>query len=386
MYLIGNEVRITNLFLVNNRMRIFYIANIRFPTERAHGIQVAKMCEAFAQEGAHVTLLVPNRVTLDEDPFVYYGVEGNFSIEKISVPDLVGWGTLGFLIESFVFAWRATSFYKKGTDALIYTREELPLFFLPRFCAFYEAHQLRRSLVFRLLLRRARGVVAITEGLKRALVAQGLASKRIRVAHDGYDEKSFVGEVSREEARKGLGLPLHTKMAMYIGGLEEWKGAHILCEAAGLLSKEDIGIAVIGGKADELLKWKGNYPAVTFLGSRPYRELPTHQQAADILVIPNLASEQSSREFTSPLKLFAHMASGIPIVASAISALKEVLDEKTATFSEPDDAQSLAKAISDTFKHYSEACQKALRGKEQVKRYTWSVRARLVLDFISSVY
>ncbi len=37
-------------------MKILYIANIRLPTEKAHGIQIMKMCEAFAHAGAEVEL------------------------------------------------------------------------------------------------------------------------------------------------------------------------------------------------------------------------------------------------------------------------------------------------------------------------------------------
>lgn len=44
---------------MNNEL--LYIANYRMPTERTHGLQVAKMCEAFAAEGIDVTLLVPRR-------------------------------------------------------------------------------------------------------------------------------------------------------------------------------------------------------------------------------------------------------------------------------------------------------------------------------------
>src|SRR3989344_2435673 len=42
-------------------MKIYYIANARMPTEKAHGIQIAKMSEALRAAGADVTLVVPRR-------------------------------------------------------------------------------------------------------------------------------------------------------------------------------------------------------------------------------------------------------------------------------------------------------------------------------------
>ena len=42
-------------------MKIYYVANARMPTEKAHGIQIAKMCEALIEAGAKVELIVPRR-------------------------------------------------------------------------------------------------------------------------------------------------------------------------------------------------------------------------------------------------------------------------------------------------------------------------------------
>ena len=55
-------------------MKLKYLANIRFPTEKAHGIQIMSMCEAFAANGLAVELAVANRAVSDrfvkikEDP------------------------------------------------------------------------------------------------------------------------------------------------------------------------------------------------------------------------------------------------------------------------------------------------------------------------------
>ena len=58
-------------------MKIIYILNSRMPTEKAYGIQAAKMCEALANLGAEVVLLFPKRDNplKGQDCFSYYGVE-----------------------------------------------------------------------------------------------------------------------------------------------------------------------------------------------------------------------------------------------------------------------------------------------------------------------
>ena len=365
-------------------MKLFYIANIRFPTERAHGIQVAHMCSAFARNGAEVTLVVSDRQTIPDDPYEYYGVEKNFRVEKIPVPDTVGHGTLGFLVESLIFAYRAAKRVRAEKEVVIYTREELPLLFLKKRIAFYEAHQLRRSFFFRWLIRRAEGIVAITQGLKEALVQVGFSERNILVAHDGYDEKQFSISVTKEEARRHLALPTDTKIALYLGGLEEWKGARTLCEAAEYLESSNILVVIIGGTEKEKKSLEErNYRNVRFLGSRPYRELALNQQAADVLVIPNSHFSPLGSAYASPLKLFAHMASGVPLVVAQVPALTEVVSSAEAHLFTPDEPRSLAETITKALK--PEAARVAHAAMEKVKSFTWDKRATLVLNFIADV-
>ena len=94
-------------------MKLAYLANIRLPTEKAHGVQILKMCEALAREGAQVELIVPTRNNhLTDDPYAYYGVEKNFLITYLDVPDTLRW-PLGFYIQSWLFACAATRYIQE---------------------------------------------------------------------------------------------------------------------------------------------------------------------------------------------------------------------------------------------------------------------------------
>ncbi|MEK7208376.1 MAG: glycosyltransferase [Patescibacteria group bacterium] len=362
--------------------KIFYIANIRMPTERAHGIQVAQMCAAFARHGAVVTLLVPDRKTLPDDPFSYYGMERLFNIERLPVPDVVRLGEIGFIVESLIFAQRCARRARGEPDAIVYTREELPLLFLPRGRAFYEAHQLRGSFALRFALKRAAGIVAITEGLKSVIVTLGYPRERVLVAHDGYDEKAFAAAVSKKEARRRLGLSEEKKIALYIGGLEAWKGPQTLCEAAPALAKDGVSVVIIGGAAEALKRYRARYPLAAFLGPRSYVTLPLIQQAADVLIVPNASAKQGS-VYASPLKLFAHMASGIPLVVSDVPAIREVLSESEAEFFAPDEAESLALAVRRALLETGKAKAEAALKKSIL--FTWDKRAQSVLAYIRAL-
>src|SRR3989344_2146866 len=88
-------------------MKLIYLANIRLPTEKAHGAQIMKTCEALVELGHDVELVVPDRASIiSEDPFVYYGLTTRFPVRRLPVYDTIGeYGKLGFYIESFSFAY-----------------------------------------------------------------------------------------------------------------------------------------------------------------------------------------------------------------------------------------------------------------------------------------
>ena len=109
-------------------MRLIYIANIRLPTEKAHGIQIMKMCEAFAEKGIDVELLVPaRRNDLIDDPFEFYGVKRIFRIKKLPCLDILrfDFAKAGFLISTFTFLSAAKIYLAFRNYDALYARERL---------------------------------------------------------------------------------------------------------------------------------------------------------------------------------------------------------------------------------------------------------------------
>src|SRR3989338_4767794 len=112
-------------------MKLLYIADIRLPTEKAHGAQIMKTCEAFSLNGIDTELIVPWRFNhLKENPFNYYNIRGKFKITKIPSLDLVWLGRIGFLAHSLSFFFSVFFFLFFKKTHIIYSRDELPIFFL----------------------------------------------------------------------------------------------------------------------------------------------------------------------------------------------------------------------------------------------------------------
>ena len=357
---------------------LLYIANVRMPTEKAHGIQIVKTCEAFVNAGAGVELVVPERTThIAGDAFSYYGLKTRFPITKLNVWDVVRWGRIGFFIESIQFAFAAARF-SRYRDALVYGRDEVVLFAIALLTnreIVWESHTGAWNLCARFIAKRAKGIVVISQSLREFYISNGIAVGKIIVAHDGIDLTDFQTPETKKDARARLRISQNAKIALYIGALGMWKGTGTLLEASNLLP-DDIQIAIISISNVESFRKK--YPRVLFLGEKPYREIASNQQAADVLILPTSAKDVVGAKYTSPLKLFTYMASEIPIVASDVPSTKEVLPKNAAYWFKPDDAHDLARAIQEAVSD-SSAGEKAALAKQQVLLYTWEERAKRIL-------
>ena len=367
--------------------KLLFIASTRIPTERAMGVAIMKQCEAFSRAGLTVELVVPKRYNeRTEDPYVYHDVERIFSIRFLRSLDLTFLGEcrMRFRLQQLTFFISLCLYIACSNADILYSRELIfvaPLITTKK--KFVELHHLNGLRFFgTVLLNRCTGIIAITKALSDDIVRLFIYKKSILIAPSGVDIHAFTQSTSKEIARIKLGIITSLPVAMYIGALEEWKGYRTFLDALRLLQGTIQGV-VIGGSSTQLAVLRKEYPEVLFLGTLPQRDLADNQQAADVLVVPNSAREIISARHTSPLKVFAHMASNIPLVASAVPSITEILGPRNAFLVTPDDSADLARGIREALDNRQEAGIRATQALQEVGYYDWSVRTKSILAVIS---
>jgi len=340
-------------------MKIAYVADIRLPTEKAHGLQIMEMCRAFAQEGHEVRLFVPRRRNfIAATPWEHYGMTPAFEI--VEVPYLFDFiwydrifGRFALWLNLPQFRFMAARAVRGFKPDVIYARDPWFVGLDPRARYVYEAHDLpeRVTPIHRWLWKRASRIVAVTEGLRRALVSAGVPEAKVLTAHDGVDAAKFDVKETKSEARAKLGLPAEGFIAVYTGHLYPYKGADDLLEACARLRPAS-RVVFVGGRPDDLARLKARAEALgaenaIFVGPVPHLQVPLYLRAADAAVLPTRASDRHAAEFLSPLKLFEYLAAGKAIVATGTPSVREVLSDRSAVFVPPSDPAALARALND---------------------------------------
>ncbi len=369
-------------------MKIIYLTNARLPTEWAHGLQIMKTCEALAATGAELELWMPHRKSyVDGSPFSFYGLKEAFRIRRFFTLDPIGWGKIGFFLQSLSFAFAVLPHARRARPDAFYCRDEIlvaMLSFLGVRRFVWESHDGVWNRWGRRAAERSKKIVVVSHGLKDFYVQKGIPAEKIAVIPNGIDLEAFAHPQSKEESRMRLGLPHDKKIALYIGMLERWKGTDTLLTAAPLFPAQ-VEAVIIGGEGDaQIAPLQQAYPMVRFLGYRPQRELPDNQSAADVLILPNTAKNEIGLRFSSPLKLLSYMASGKPIVASDLPSIREIVDESCAFLVRPDDPEALVHGIEEALADTAEAARRAKTARKRLEAFTWTARARKILDILGA--
>ena len=161
---------------------------------------------------------------------------------------------------------------------------------------------------------------------------------KIRIIHCGIDPAAYTPK-QQEGKQKQLRL-------MFVGRLAPVKGIDILLEAMKALISEHptIGLKIVGDGPERTRLEQVAAPLadhVEFVGYKSQAEVAQMMSETDIFVLPSFAEGV-------PVVLMEAMASGVPVVATAVAGVAELVEDgKHGRIVRPGDPAPLIEAISD---------------------------------------
>lgn len=204
-------------------------------------------------------------------------------------------------------------------------------------------------------------VVAVSRPIAARLREAGVPSDRLHVVPNAWEAQGTLR--SREEARDRLGLDPDGPVVGWVGRLSAEKGVDVLLRALALPDAAGVDASLLGeGPAEEesrrLACELGIGDRVRFHGRAP--DAAALYRAFDVFVL-------SSRTEGTPISLFEAMEAEVPVVATRVGGVPDVVTEEQAILVEPEDPGALARAVRAVVGDPEAARERATRAKERLR-------------------
>ncbi len=173
-------------------------------------------------------------------------------------------------------------------------------------------------------------------------------------------------DVQRFKSTYQLGERL---IVLYTGTFEAYQGIPLLIESARDVVKKlpQVVFVMMGGTPEQVAAVQAQVREeelqdyFCFTGSRPSNEIPCAIRAANVLVSPRIKGTNT------PLKIYAYLESGKPIVATNLSTHTQVLSENEAVLVDTN-APAFAQGILHSLIQEEDAKSRGLRARELFQR------------------
>ena len=212
---------------------------------------------------------------------------------------------------------------------------------------------------------------------------------RVKVIPNGVDVEIFHPVISNQKMRENFGLPPESKIVLFVGRIDPYKGCNYLVRAFALVANElsQAGLLFVGTgplieKLKILTKDLDIDSKVIFAGYVPDEDLPYYYAACDVFVLPSV----------SPLEGFGivqleAMACGKPVITTTIPGPSEVDAEEVATIHVPPrNEKALAEAIIKILEDKKLAETMGKNGRKLVEgKYSWAKVAQSIQELYREI-
>ncbi|GFZ77194.1 hypothetical protein GCM10011403_20350 [Pseudohongiella nitratireducens] len=193
------------------------------------------------------------------------------------------------------------------------------------------------------------------------------------------DVSKFV-PISKDQARRGLGIPLNKKVILFgaMSVVDKRKGFAQLCQAIRSLSEKDIEVVVFGATDSDLSETLNQ--KVRLMGNISSDDkLIELYSAADVMVVPSLQENLSNAIMES-------MSCSLPVVGFDIGGNSDMIDHKVNGYlARPMDTEDLANGMLFVLSQLENSKLSAAAREKIVSKFSYKVVSRQYLQLFQSI-
>lgn len=226
-------------------------------------------------------------------------------------------------------------------------------------------------------------ILAVSAGVAEHVERDPAARGRVEVVPNGVDPSRFPPPAGDEPSAGDFTVG-------FVGTLKPWHGLDVLVEAFDRVAERVDGarLLVVGdgpqrGEVEDALENRGLRGRTHVTGPVGPDAVPSLLRSMDAAVAPY----PDLRPFYfSPLKLFEYMAAGLPVVASRVGQVAEVVEHgRTGILVPAGDARALSGALTSVASDRPLARRLGRAARAHVlRRHTWDAVARRILALAPS--
>ena len=357
-----------------------------FPPKRIAGTEVAThtMATKLSRRGHDVHV-----ITCLDEGLPAKSTDQGFSVHRIRVHHVRFLGAMLFWLHMFRILRGIDSDVVHVQSTYISIPGLLAKKFLRKPCILWAQGSdiYRPSFILRqmtkLAIRNSDVVIALTEDMKKNI--QRIHQREVLVIPNGIDLDKFQ-PLSRADARGELHIEENERIILFVGRLHPVKGLKYLIRAMRTITQAALGARLILlGEGEErrdleaLTKELNLEDFVTFHGRVPNTETPKFMTASDILVLPSL-----SEGF--PVVVLEAMACGLPIVATNVRGLSEIIvDDQNGFTVEPENPEAIADRVLQLLRDDQLRSKIGENNRHNAKQYSWDDVVRRLESVYDSV-
>jgi glycosyltransferase involved in cell wall biosynthesis len=233
--------------------------------------------------------------------------------------------------------------------------------------------------------RHALGLILHSRFASDSYRAAGIPEEKLLVAHNGVDTDRHPPSLGRTEARAALGLPVGWPIAVYAGRINPKKGLDQVFALADL-QPQWLFVLVGAEGGDPMEAVAAARRNILLVPWQAPAALPLYLAAADVLVLP--ASSAPLRRFGTtvlPMKTFAYLAAGRPILAPRAPDTEELLvDGDNALLVEPDRPPLAVEALDRIRAEPAFAARLGEGAARTAAGLSWDARAARIAAFLEA--